>query len=936
MGTISSGVGLVSGINTAQIIDQLLALEARPQLFIQQQNTVLTSQQIAFQDINAKLLSLKLASSELADSRVFRATTTTSSNPAVLTAASGSSAIPANYSFIVDRLVGTQQLLTSGFADTDATAVAPGGTTLTFEFGRGRLDRDTDLTELNGANGVQRGKILITDRSGGSAEVDLGKALTVNDVVEAINGTSGIGVLASVDGDSLKLVDTTGSVSGSLSVADVGGRTTATDLGLTVAAVGDTLTGSAINTVGEDTALSLLNDGNGVRIANGVGVDDFEVTRRDGSTFRVDLTDAATLGDVVEKIAEADAGGGVIAAVNAAGTGIDLVDTSLGFGTFSIADLGTSKAATDLGIAQSDLDADAAINGGRVIATLNSKMLKSLNGGGGVTAGEIRITNRAGVATDIDLSSADSVAQVIDLINDAGAGVTASLNNAGNGLTIADDTGTDVSDLIIADLSGTTAADLGVAGTFSADSVDSGNLQARYVSEATLLSTLNGGKGVTKGNFKITDSDGTTATVDLSGGDEKTVADVLADINSRGLKINARVNDSGDGIVIEDTGGGLLAIKVEESGSSTARDLGLLGEAPEAGEDLVGTFEKTVEVEDGDTLDDVVAKINEAGVGVTASIINDGSSLKPFRLSLLSERSGKAGAFVFDDGGLGLTVSTLNKAQDAVVFFGSANPADGVAITSSTNSLDSVIPDTTIDLLSTSSSPVQVTISADDTRVVEGISDFVSRFNEVMNTINTLDSYNSETETRGLLLGDPTVARIRNALFRHINRRNTDLEGQFTTLGSVGITVTDGTKLSFDQSKFISALATDPEAVQQLFNLVEVEEVDPDGDLEDSSPPEKVVVAEGTFRKIDGLLDDLTDSVDGAIQSRMDSIEDQIELGNDRIEQIDRLIADKRARLEFEFLAMERAIAELQNQSNALASLSLLSFSQPSGGNAGR
>ena len=35
MGTITSGIGLVSGINTGQIIDQLMALESRPKTLLQ-------------------------------------------------------------------------------------------------------------------------------------------------------------------------------------------------------------------------------------------------------------------------------------------------------------------------------------------------------------------------------------------------------------------------------------------------------------------------------------------------------------------------------------------------------------------------------------------------------------------------------------------------------------------------------------------------------------------------------------------------------------------------------------------------------------------------------------------------------------------------------------------------------------------------------------
>src|SRR5690606_31450350 len=128
-------------------------------------------------------------------------------------------------------------------------------------------------------------------------------------------------------------------------------------------------------------------------------------------------------------------------------------------------------------------------------------------------------------------------------------GVTASLNRAGNGLLITDESG-GTGDLVISDVAGTAAADLQLAGTFTGTTTaDSGNLQFRYITAASSLDVLN----VTRGKFTITDSSGVSATVDLTQGNENTIGDVIQEINSRGLKVNARVNDNGDGIVIEDT-----------------------------------------------------------------------------------------------------------------------------------------------------------------------------------------------------------------------------------------------------------------------------------------------------------------------------------------------------------------------------------------------
>ncbi len=78
--------------------------------------------------------------------------------------------------------------------------------------------------------------------------------------------------------------------------------------------------------------------------------------------------------------------------------------------------------------------------------------------------------------------------------------------------------------------------------------------------------------------------------------------------------------------------------RVNEVGTgSTAASLNILG-AFTSGQ-LNGSFEKTVAISATDTLTNVVNKINQANVGVAASIINDGSAATPYRLSLVSRSS---------------------------------------------------------------------------------------------------------------------------------------------------------------------------------------------------------------------------------------------------------------------------------------------------------
>src|SRR4051812_23915729 len=154
MGGISSGTGLFSGIDTGSLIEQLLAIEARPKQLAQQRVLQLRQQQAAYLDLNSKVQALKSASAAFRTGNVFQSNKATSSNDNVLSATASIGAPPGSYPFVVDRLVSTQQLISRGFADASSTGVNAG--TFTFEPAASRLDRETSLADLNAGDGVSR------------------------------------------------------------------------------------------------------------------------------------------------------------------------------------------------------------------------------------------------------------------------------------------------------------------------------------------------------------------------------------------------------------------------------------------------------------------------------------------------------------------------------------------------------------------------------------------------------------------------------------------------------------------------------------------------------------------------------------------------------------------------------------------------------------
>jgi flagellar capping protein FliD len=59
MSGITTGTGVFSGIDSRSLIDQLLAVEARPRALAQQRVAQLQQQQTAYLDINTRLLNIK-------------------------------------------------------------------------------------------------------------------------------------------------------------------------------------------------------------------------------------------------------------------------------------------------------------------------------------------------------------------------------------------------------------------------------------------------------------------------------------------------------------------------------------------------------------------------------------------------------------------------------------------------------------------------------------------------------------------------------------------------------------------------------------------------------------------------------------------------------------------------------------------------------------
>ncbi|QDT88641.1 flagellar filament capping protein FliD [Gimesia algae] len=900
MSGISSGVGLATGLNITEIADAIIGVQRNALVKLANRASAFEATEGGIKTLEANLLTLNTAVQKLNQKSTFETLKATSSDSSQFSVAANSTATAATYQLQGLRLSSNHQIVSNGFADSDTTPLGT-ATTITLSQG-GKLDDSKLLEELNNGLGVQRGSIRITDRDGQTEVIDLTRTLTIDDVVDEING-SATSIVASIEDDHLVLTDTSSGL-GTLKVAEVSGGKTAADLGILQSVAGSTLTGDSVYRVTSDFNLAQINDGNGITTVS--GSEDFQITASDASTFNIDLDSAQTVGDVVDLVNNHASNGGKITAAITSDGKLSLTDNTGGVATpFEVTALNGSLAARELGIQTTGL-------GGTITGTLsgglNSVLLRNLNGGVSSTstvldAGQVYFEDGAGGNATIDFSGVETLDDVINAINANGSiQIEASLNATKTGIQIKDTSAASGTSIEIQDTTGNLGSFLKIDTVLgdSKHTVDSGSLDLRYINEDTSLSTYGkNGTPVTTGSIRITDRDGVSFNVKLSdSATTKTIGDVLTKINeaaaTAGAQINARLNDYGDGFIVEGTGGSSFDVKVEEvSGGTVAASLGIKG----SGTTGVTSRQLTeISVEATDTLQDITEKINATGVA-SATIIDDGTAFNSARLSITSSRSGAAGELILEsDYNFGFSTSV--DADDALIRIGS-NPQTSFLLTSSTNSFDDAITGLEIDLLSTGLSSSTINVARDTSGIKSTVTTFINAYNSFVDAKNSLTGYDSETNARGVLNGNSlvqtTVSRLEGMLTKKLSISNSSVK----SMAQLGVQFNGSGKLQLNSATLESLLADDPDAVTEFFQQ------------EDT----------GFAVVMNDVITAMTDPFTGTLKAQTDSLKASALALNTRVDELNTILEARRERLIRQFTLQETIVNQLNSQQTALDGL---------------
>jgi len=252
--------------------------------------------------------------------------------------------------------------------------------------------------------------------------------------------------------------------------------------------------------------------------------------------------------------------------------------------------------------------------------------------------------------------------------------------------------------------------------------------------------------------------------------------------------------------------------------SSAGFTAGSVGSHQGAGFSLNGAINsKTITLAPGDqTLQGIRDAINKADMGVTATIVSDGSS-KPFHLVVTSTKTGEATSMK-----IGVTGEDGEAADPAIAALLGYDPAgvqgmtqtagaqstllnmNGIEIKSDSTSVKDAIQGVTLDVSAVGSSTL--TVSKDTAAISTAVNGFVKAYNELNKTMSGLTKYNTETQKGAVLQGDASVRAIQSQLRRQMSTVMEGTGGKLNSLSQVGISFDKDGSLKLDSAKLNKAI----------------------------------------------------------------------------------------------------------------------------------
>lgn len=311
------------------------------------------------------------------------------------------------------------------------------------------------------------------------------------------------------------------------------------------------------------------------------------------------------------------------------------------------------------------------------------------------------------------------------------------------------------------------------------------------------------------------------------------------------------------------------------------------------------------------TLEGLAGVINQSGLGLRASVVNDESDPDlPYRLLISHLEPGakedvEYPEFYFIDGQEDFYIEEEKSATNAKIKY------EGFDIESPTNEVKDLVRGITVDLrgLTDMGKPVALTVQQDIPKTTLKIKEMVEKVNRVFSFIQEQNTMDENTDSSRTLGGDYSIrmteSRIREALrenfvfFDEENRPKT-----VQSLSDIGIEFTRQGLLKFDEKKLEFALKSDFDEVTNLLA----------GDGR----------TYGVMTKLNNAIKTIAGGRDGLLSSQRLTYKNQIKGLNEDMETREKRAKDKIEHLKSRLGKAQAAMDMLQSQAQRLPAGNLM------------
>lgn len=302
----------------------------------------------------------------------------------------------------------------------------------------------------------------------------------------------------------------------------------------------------------------------------------------------------------------------------------------------------------------------------------------------------------------------------------------------------------------------------------------------------------------------------------------------------------------------------------------------------------------------------VVDAVNAAGLGISAQLVDQGTSGTNYVVQLTGE-SGAAKSFTVSE------ASTSVLATDIPSGFSAADASvsvNGLSFTRATNNITDIIPGVTLKVNSATTGAASISIARDTSFVKSNIEAFVSAYNTTKSKLDELQS----RELDGPLAGNIILRSLQRDIRNIFTSESSTPGSTISRLSDIGIEINKTGSFQLDATSLESKLLANYEQIKTVFSA------------DTTNQTEVGVASRGIAGDLSKLIEDFN-SNDGYINSKTASLNAAVDGYQEDLIDLATKMDDLKERYERQFLAMQRVVDEMNNtKDNLIASFENLPF----------